>query len=341
MRIPSEDIPQADVLDEVVRAVEAVAKGATTFEEIARALGKVDRQGRYYRRAGEILGFIHNIPMRNHASLTPTGRAFIQNPGRRSELLADAVLKSRLMQRAFPFFEAHGKSGIRRQELTDFVRKMTEPVGESMIPRRVSTVVSWLGSIGMIQERDGRYFLSGELPAGVKIVEYEALEEPLLPKKYNLDEYNGVAGSVRRAKGMLTVMVDDATKERAEKAHKMLVEMVAKKIRRAGAIPRNNPIVDLAATVKGDDFLFEMKSTTDGNVHSQVRRAISQLYEYRYMQQIPLAKLVVVIENPPPDEKKWLVDYVVKDRELLIAWDGDGKTLHCPPEIRQDLPFLI
>lgn len=76
----------------------------------------------------------------------------------------------------------------------------------------------------------------------------------------------------------------------------------------------------------GDDlYFFEMKSTTDENAHSQIRRAISQLYEYRYLQQVPSAKLVVVIENPPPKEKKWIVDYVVNDRKLLIAWDGDQK----------------
>jgi hypothetical protein len=55
--------------------------------------------------------------------------------------------------------------------------------------------------------------------------------------------------------------------------------------------------------------------------------AVSQLYEYRYLQNKPPAKLVVVIENQPPVEKQWLLDYVVKDRKLLIAWDGDGKTV--------------
>ena len=135
-------------------------------------------------------------------------------------------------------------------------------------------------------------------------------------------------------------MIDDAAKERAEKAHRALLDLVAEKIRGTGAIPRNNPIVDLAATVRDDDFLFEMKSTTERNVHSQVRRAISQLYEYRYLQNSPDAKLVVVIENPLPAEKRWLLDYVIKDRELLIAWDGDGKTLHCPTEISKQLSFL-
>lgn len=338
MRIPSRDIPQADVLSEVVRAIEAVGAGAETFDDIAEAIGKVDRQGRYYRRAAQILGFVQNE--HNRSTLTPRGRYFIAHPVQREELLADAVLKTHLMQRALPFFEAHRKNGVRRQELTNFVAEVTEPVGPSMIPRRVSTVVGWLESIGMIYEREGRYFLRGELPAGVEIVEYEDVEEPLLPKKYDLDEYTCVAGSVRKAKGMITVMVDDAAKERAESAHRKLMEMVADRIRAAGAIPRNNPIVDLAATVKGDDFLFEMKSTTDGNVHGQIRRAISQLYEYRYLQQIPSAKLVVVIENPPPNEKKWLVDYLLKDRKLLVAWDGDYKTLHCPPEIQGELSFL-
>lgn len=135
-------------------------------------------------------------------------------------------------------------------------------------------------------------------------------------------------------------MIDDAAKERAETAHQMLMDLVASKVRNAGAIPKNNPIVDLAATVNGEGFLFEMKSTTDKNVHSQIRRAISQLYEYRYLQQIPSARLVVVMENPPPDEKRWLVDYVVKDRGLLIAWDGDMRTLRCPPELSAQLGFL-
>jgi len=338
MRIPSEDIPQADVLSEVVRTVEAVATGARTDDDIAGVIGKVDRQGRYYRRAAEILGFIQN--QHNRSTLTADGRYFIGHSAQRERLLADAVLKMRLMQRALPFFEAHEKDGIQRQELTSFIEQVTQPVGPSMIPRRVSTVIAWLANIGMIEEKGDRYFLVGKLPAGVNIVEFKAVEEPLLPKKYDLDEYSGVAGSVRKARGMLNVMIDDATKERAENAHRMLMDIVAGKVRDAGAIPKNNAIVDLAATVKGDDFLFEMKSTTDRNVHSQVRRAISQLYEYRYLQQIPTAKLVVVIENPPPDEKKWLIDYVVKDRGLLIAWDGDRKTLHCPPEINSRLAFL-
>jgi hypothetical protein len=120
----------------------------------------------------------------------------------------------------------------------------------------------------------------------------------------------------------------------------MLTDLVAGKVRRAGSIPKKNQYIDLSAIVREDLYLFEMKSTTDSNAHPQIRRAISQLYEYRYLQDAPTAKLVVVIENPPPREKKWMVDYVVKDRKLLIAWDGDRETLRFPAEIAADLDFL-
>jgi|SRR5579872_1717640 len=338
MRIASEDIPQADVLDDVVRTVEAVGRGAQTFQDIARALGKVDRQGRYYRRAAEILGFIRNDL--NRAELTARGRAFLDHPHDRNHLLAEAVLKSRLIQRVLPFFEAAGTRGISRTQMERFIEEVTQPVGESMIPRRVSTVLSWLERIRMVRERHNRFSLRGELPAGVDIVHYENSDEPLFPKRYDLDEYTEVARKAREAKGYLNVLIDDAARERADAAHRMLTNLVAAKIRDAGSIPKNNRFIDLSAAISEDLYLFEMKSTTDGNMHSQIRRAISQLYEYRYLQQVPAAKLVIVIENPPPLEKKWIVDYVVNDRKLLIAWDGDRKTLKFPDETRADLRFL-
>ena len=44
------------LIEDVIRTADAVASGATTFGEIAQRIGKVDRQGRYYRLAAQILG---------------------------------------------------------------------------------------------------------------------------------------------------------------------------------------------------------------------------------------------------------------------------------------------
>ncbi len=114
---------------------------------------------------------------------------------------------------------------------------------------------------------------------------------------------------------------------------------MAEKLRQAGAVPKANRYTDLTARWEGEDYLFEMKSTTDENAHAQIRRGVSQLYEYRYIQQVEKAKLVLVVENPLPREVLWIEDYLVKDRGLLLVWDGQGK-FSCSPSNRAQLAFL-
>lgn len=340
MRIPSDDVPQADKLSDVVRTVEAVAAGAKTFDDISQAIGKVDRQGRYYRRAAEILGLVSNVRGQNQATLTNAGRQFIAaNPNDRNKILAGAVVASRLIERVIPFFESKGTRGASRREVEHFIGMVTERVGPTMIGRRVTSVLSWLETIGMLRQRDGRYQLTG-LPESVPIVEYDAPDEPLFPRKHDLAVYEQIAERAKKASGYLNVLIDEAARERANDAHRMLTNLVADKIKATGSIPKRNKYIDLSTVWTDQLYFFEMKSTSDANAHDQVRRAVSQLYEYRYLQEAPLAKLVVVIENPLPEQKKWLVDYVVKDRGLMIAWDGDQKTLKCPPDLSRDLAFL-
>lgn len=340
MRIPSNDIPQADKLDEVIRAVEAVSQGARTFEAIAESLGKVPRQGRYYRRAGEILGLISNARGLNQASLTDAGRRFVAaSSAERKRILAGAVLGSRLIERVVPYLESKESRGASRSDLERFIAAVTR-VTPKMIHRRVSTIVSWLENIGMLRERNGRYRLSKTLPASIPIVEYEAIDEPLFPQKHDLVTYQQVAERAKQASGYLSVLINEASRDRANEAHCALTNLVAGKIKAAGAIPKRNKYIDLSTVWNESLYLFEMKSTRDANAHNQIRGAVSQLYEYRYLQEAPSAKLVVVIENPLPEQKRWLVDYVVKDRGLLIAWDGDRRTLRYPPELSDDLRFL-
>ena len=113
---------------------------------------------------------------------------------------------------------------------------------------------------------------------------------------------------------------------------------MAERLRQRGAIPKANRYVDLSARLNGEDYLFEMKSTTEDNPHSQIRRGLSQLYEYRYIQNVQEAKLVLVIENPLPKKNRSMEDYLINDRGVLLVWDGDGK-FHCSPHIRKQLRF--
>jgi hypothetical protein len=209
-----------------------------------------------------------------------------------------------------------------------------------MVARRLSTIIAWLKRIELIAERGGRFFLQN-LPPAVEVVDYAALDEPLLPRTYGLNEYQGVARKVREGTSTVSVLINEAARERASQAHDMLTKLVASKIRAAGAIPKQNKLIDLATRAFDEDYMFEMKSTTLSNFHSQVRSAISQLYEYRYLYAASNAKLVVVVENPPPRDCRWMLDYVTNDRNLLIAWDGDRRTLHCPEPLRSQLRFLV
>ena len=124
-------------------------------------------------------------------------------------------------------------------------------------------------------------------------------------------------------------------------AHNYLTDLVAKKIKNAGSIPRKNILIDLAAQVEKNKYLFEIKSTTEKNVHSQIRRGVSQLYEYRYLQAVPDSKLVLVIEKPLIPNLKWISDYLIQDRGIYLVWDDDGERLHTPKATREILNFLL
>ena len=207
------------------------------------------------------------------------------------------------MQRILPLLEEHRDRGVQRQQLERFLENVTHTTA-TMAGRRLSTIVQWLARTGIVVERGGRLFLQ-RLPEGVDLVEYP-LDEPLLPETRNLQEYKDVARRVRSAGDDIQVLIDANSRERANESHAMLTRLVAAKIRAVGSIPKRNALVDLAAEVGARDYLFEMKSTTDRNPRSQVRKAIAQLYEYRYLQKSPSAQMVVVIERPlPADSDGW------------------------------------
>ena len=165
--------------------------------------------------------------------------------------------------------------------------------------------------------------------------------EPLLPGTFSLSEYQDVYRKAGQNALTISHFVDQTKLDRANDSHAMLTNLVAAKIRAVGGIPRSNDLVDLAARVEGASFIFEMKSTTALNARAQIRRGISQLYEYRYLQSAPAAELVLVIQSPLTDELVWMSDYVIRDRGIMLVWDGDQKHLHCPSDLQDTLRFLV
>lgn len=339
MKIPAKEIPQADSLDTLERAIRAVSEGASTYQDIANTLGYDERQGRYYRMAGEILGLLEK-PARNQSRTTSLGNAFLTAHGiEKVELLAVALMNSRLFQRIVTFLQSAASNGVTRSEIEEFVGNLTETT-PNMVERRVSTIISWLRAARLMGEQYGRFvFLS--FPDRMPIVNCAVVDEPLLPNRFTLTEYEAVAERTRSARGSITYEIDRAKLDRANSMHETLTRLVASKIRAAGGVPKRNPLIDLAAKVGAETFIFEIKTTPPRSFRGQVRRGISQLYEYRYLQNVPDAKLVLVTEQPFPAGLQWMGDYLARDRGILFAWDGDSETLHCSSDIRHSLGFLL
>lgn len=340
MRISSKDIPQADILESVILATVAIANGARTDLEIADSIPTIvgdDRQGRYYRKAAEILGFITNH--RNNAQITQKGRDLVNDARLTNPIILSSVLNLNLYQKLIPYLELHPQ-GLTRQEVITYLQSISDPrMGQTMIPRRIATIISWIRSLGIIRISNDRYVLNREVLSELPVFSINDITQPILPSSGDLIEYNAIENRVAAAGDMITIYKDQARLDRANQAHTDLVNLVAARIREAGSIPKSNQFIDLATARDEGDYIFEMKSITNTNIASQVRRGISQLYEYRYIQNKTNANLILVIESPLQGRFSWMEQYLENDRDIYLVWDGDGQ-LHARPQTREALRFL-
>lgn len=127
-------------------------------------------------------------------------------------------------------------------------------------------------------------------------------------------------------------------KERANIIHSQLVNMMATRLLEIGLEPKSNGLLDLFTQKKEDYLLFEMKSIHAKNEISQIRKAIAQLYEYRYLHSFNNAELCIVLNNEPTE--KWLLEYILNDRNMLVCWISKGG-FDCPISIRGRLDGIV
>lgn len=337
MKIPTKDVPQADVLLDVIKTVILVSENKRTDLEIGNGIGKSARQGRYYRRSAEILGLITN--KQNNSTLTKLGEHFI-NTGAdiNNPIILDSILKIRIFQRVIAFLD-NFPEGVNRIRITNYLKEVTQETEETMLPRRVSSIISWLQTMDLLIQKDKKYHLTRSLNEKLPILDFTDSDEPILPKSGELSEYQVVSDRFSIAKEEIIIYKDKTNLERSNNAHQHLINLVASKIRNSGALPRSNQIIDLAARINNQDYIFEMKSITETNVKLQIRKGLSQLYEYRYIQNLPNAKLVLVIERKLYNNTSWFQDYLQDDREILLLWDGNGK-LYSDNNVKKELSFL-
>lgn len=119
-------------------------------------------------------------------------------------------------------------------------------------------------------------------------------------------------------------------REKANREHARILTMLAAKLRANGYSPCENVFIDLYADIEGQAYIFEVKSNSTRNALSQIRKAVSQLYEYRYRSRKDEAVLCIVMQEKPSQE--WIEDYLLHDRGILVCWLVDDLRLECPAE---------
>jgi hypothetical protein len=111
-------------------------------------------------------------------------------------------------------------------------------------------------------------------------------------------------------------------RERRTLAHKLMMSTLGDLLRRKGAKPMESPHIDLYAEIPNDGaYLFEIKSGGE-NLLAQIRKGISQLYEYRfrYRDDIRADAILCLVLPDAPTGIPWLEDYVCNDRGISICW---------------------
>ncbi len=315
------DFPQADKLEQVGRVALAVAKGKHADKEIETYIGLASkgRQGRYYRSAAEVLGLISN--KRNHAILTPMGEEFatLKTVGARMDFLARCLVETPVFHLALRYIHQHNPTDA---QLNLWFRSIY-PGSEGTGKRRFNTLISYLRDARLLQPSSPTNQLNKFVGNIVK--------QTLPPTK-------GLTGRKRKhsppatgAKGIIRVDVDAQKRERANQIHWKLIDSKSSFLYERDLVPLENEHIDLFANDQGEVILYEMKSvdSESGNLLSQVRKAVAQLYEYRYIYEEPRARLCIVTNHPIAKKDDWLLDYLCKDRLIAYEWTTDFENFEC------------
>lgn len=338
-RIVSKDLPQANNLTSVLKTVIAVGNGARTDIEIANRIPEImgdARQGRYYRNATEMLGFIKNY--QNKSIISDKGRELLKNPVISNPIFISSILNLNIYQFLIPFLDLH-HDGCTMEQITSYMQTIADKnIGRTMIPRRISTIITWLRKLGFVNKKNSKLILVNNFNDDLPSFVLKDITQPLLPKTGLLTEYEDIESRFANSLSQITYLKNQKKLERSINAHNYLVNLVAKRLRNINAIPKSNELIDLAVRLD-NDYIFEMKSTNEKNVRSQVRKGMSQLYEYRYLQNLHDANLVLVIEKPLGIQNSWMTDFLEGDRDIYLVWDGNGKLFSSDTTCKK-LPFL-
>lgn len=230
-----------------------------------------------------------------------------------------------------------------------------------------------------VQEIAGEILISRILPESELSVQAAiSLQPSLLPQPRKIERGSRPSTAQRRPAQITDPEATRILRERRNAWHDLLVQKMKECIENVGLEPWETDLIDVGVNL--DDtyqiyshgfpiqgtylegkslpyfqsespnqltFIFEMKSSDSSILVEQVRKAVSQLYEYRYRyndsQQIRQnAVLVIVLQQQPMNNLFWLKNYLLFDRHIAVCWLSDDRSrFDCFDECQPILePFI-
>lgn len=314
--LSTHDFPQADKLKQVGDVANAVANNKYSDKEIEQFIGlhSKGRQGRYYRKAAEIVGLISTT--KNKSTLTSLGKEFysLASPVARREFLIRCVLDTALFKEALQYIRVYRPTDRQLKAWYFQAYKGSKDTAarryitfESYLNEiRRTPVIKKIGEGNILNKFTGLGFIKNkDIKAGIS--------------KKNTETPLPISKLMKRD-------IDTQKLDRANEIHMNLVSAKAEFLNTKNLPAYSNALIDVFSIANKDKIIYEMKSISDTNLISQIRKALAQLYEYRYVFSEPSARLCVVSNMPFGKKYDWLADYLIKDRSIAYEWTKDFKT---------------
>lgn len=224
----------------------------------------------------------------------------------------------------------------------------------------------------------GKIIISPTLPPSVQSVESTNSVQSLLPQPRRIErDYRANSTQRKQHQATSDPEMTRILRERRNAWHDLLVQKMKECIEKAGLEPWETDLIDVGVNIdetkqlyprgfpiqntylerqnlpylesESPDsltFIFEMKSSDASIIIDQVRKAVSQLYEYRYRYyssgQIRKNAVLVIVLQTSPTVQLWLKDYLLFDRHIAVCWLlEDNSKFDCFDECKSILEPLI
>lgn len=290
-------------IDQLVKAVKPFRGGKYSLDKIQPALGVTVARLYAKHRFGEILSAYFSV-------------------GVFGSLQVKDLIRELYARRDYPGFI---KQVYRFDALNDFSDEVQVAL-EWHRSRKLPDAAAWDHKFKKLAEQRALANAESISVSDIKVLDEETVDLPVIPSRTftlrplrnTCSEAKSPPTDVNQSDPYIVSRTARCKVERATREHERTLTVLCGYLAENGVATAANQLIDAFAELPSGPAIFEVKSINSDNERDQVRHAISQLYEYRFLHNITKATLWIVFSQMP--DSGWLLDYLVKDRDIKVLW---------------------